>query len=533
MNAQRLVTIMLAVLMALGVIAGSSQAQAPDPQSPDPLSDLTGQLAAPDATLVSTAFTYQGQLKNNGAPVNGSCDFEFTLWDAVSGGSQVAGPLAKPNIVVSNGLFTVASMTFSEMELRGDARWMRVGVKCPAGSGGAYTYLEPRQALTATPYALSLRPGAMVRGAVYGAYPGSVIWAENTATTPTDPVSAVRGVTSAPRTSGVSGQSTNGYGGAFSSLGSHALVTSGPSLIAGRNPAQIGMLRWYDANETRHGLPSASQPRLMAFDGAHVWVANNFVNNVVKFRAADGEFMGSYPTPPNPYALAFDGFYMWVASTATPGTVTKMTASRGEIAKTLTTADGLPASAHYGIAFDGKYIWVTNAATNSITKIAAKEATVVGTYAAGPYPYSVLYDGTAIWVSNNTVGAGSVTKLNRDTGAIAGTYAVGATPGGMAFDGANIWVANLNSASVSQVRAADGAVLGTYPVNASPHFMVFDGYYVWITHNGEGGGLTRLVASNPSLPAKSYATGRWPQGLVFDGANVWVANGDEASLTKY
>lgn len=528
MNAKRLVTIMLAVLMALGVTAGSSLAQAPDPQSPDP----AGQLSAPE-TSVSTAFTYQGQLKNNGAPVTGSCDFEFTLWDSATGGSQVAGPLSKPNIVVTNGLFTVASMTFPEMELRGDARWLRVGVKCPAGSGAAYTYLEPRQVLTATPYALSLRPGAMVRGAVYGAYPGAVIWAENTATTPTDPVSAVRGITSAPRSSGVSGQSTNGYGGSFSSLGSHALVTSGPSLLGGRNPTQIGMLRWYETNETRYGLPSASQPRLMAFDGAHVWVANNFVNNVVKFRAADGEFMGSYPTPPNPYALAFDGFYMWVASSASPGTVTKMTAARGEIAKTLTTADGLPASQHYGIAFDGKYVWVTNAGTGTVTKIAARETTVVGTYAAGPGPDTVLYDGSAIWVSNNSAGAATVTKLNRDTGAIIGTYTVGNSPAGMAFDGANVWVANRNAASVSQVRASDGAVLGTYPVNAAPSYVVFDGYYVWITHNGEAGGLTRLVASNPSLPPKFYSTGRWPQGLVFDGANVWVANGDEASLTKY
>jgi hypothetical protein len=36
-------------------------------------------------------------------------------------------------------------------------------VRCPAGSG-SYTNLSPRQALTAAPYALSLRPGAVVSG---------------------------------------------------------------------------------------------------------------------------------------------------------------------------------------------------------------------------------------------------------------------------------------------------------------------------------------------------------------------------------
>ena len=39
----------------------------------------------------TTEFVYQGQLQNASAPANGSYDFEFLLFDAVSGGSQI-GP---------------------------------------------------------------------------------------------------------------------------------------------------------------------------------------------------------------------------------------------------------------------------------------------------------------------------------------------------------------------------------------------------------------------------------------------------------
>lgn len=54
------------------------------------------------------AFTYQGQLKNNGAVVNNTCDFQFDLWDSASGGLQVSVTATQtvPSVSVSNGLFT-------------------------------------------------------------------------------------------------------------------------------------------------------------------------------------------------------------------------------------------------------------------------------------------------------------------------------------------------------------------------------------------------------------------------------------------
>ena len=41
-------------------------------------------------TLVAqtTAFTYQGKLADNGNPANGHYDFQFSLFDALSGGAQ-------------------------------------------------------------------------------------------------------------------------------------------------------------------------------------------------------------------------------------------------------------------------------------------------------------------------------------------------------------------------------------------------------------------------------------------------------------
>ncbi len=45
------------------------------------------------ASAQGTAFTYQGQLQNNGSPATGIYDLRFTIYDAVTNGNLLAGPL--------------------------------------------------------------------------------------------------------------------------------------------------------------------------------------------------------------------------------------------------------------------------------------------------------------------------------------------------------------------------------------------------------------------------------------------------------
>ena len=109
-----------------------------------------------------TSWTYQGQLRRSGAAYTGTCNFQFTLWNAVSGGSQQGGTVAITSVSVVNGLFTV-ELDFGDA-FRGEARWLATSVQC-SGDGG-FTQLDPRQPLTAAPYAMSLRPGARIEGGV-------------------------------------------------------------------------------------------------------------------------------------------------------------------------------------------------------------------------------------------------------------------------------------------------------------------------------------------------------------------------------
>jgi len=106
-------------------------------------------------TPLGTGFTYQGQLKGSGVPVVGTADFQFALFDAENGGSQIGSILLRENVAIVNGLFTT-SLDFGAAALSGDNRWIDVTVRSPAGSG-SFTPLSPRQPLTGTPYALQTR----------------------------------------------------------------------------------------------------------------------------------------------------------------------------------------------------------------------------------------------------------------------------------------------------------------------------------------------------------------------------------------
>jgi hypothetical protein len=125
------------------------------------------------AEPLGAGFTYQGQLQRNGAAYNGTCNFQFSLWDAASAGTQKGPTQSIDSVNVVNGLFTVvldfrASST-GDQPFEGDAFWIAARVQC-SGDGG-FTPLDPRQPITPTPYALGLRPGAFINGRSDGSTP--------------------------------------------------------------------------------------------------------------------------------------------------------------------------------------------------------------------------------------------------------------------------------------------------------------------------------------------------------------------------
>src|SRR5208283_3180791 len=130
------------------------------------LSALNSQLST--ALAQGTAFTYQGQLQNNGSPASGTYNLQFTLYTNNVGGTAVAGPVTNNGVLVTNGLFTTM-VDFGASVWNGETNWLQIGV---ATNGAAsFTPLTPYQELTPTPYAIYAEnvPASGISGALVDA----------------------------------------------------------------------------------------------------------------------------------------------------------------------------------------------------------------------------------------------------------------------------------------------------------------------------------------------------------------------------
>ena len=154
----------LSLILMLVLAAGMSLAQ--DAQ---PMAAHNGAEGASPQASVGSGFTYQGRLEDGGGnPVDDTCDLDFTLWNTENGGTLIGHQIVF-DVDVDDGNLAVllnSGDEFGADAFEGEARWLKIGVKCNGDAD--WTVLPGRQLLSAAPYALSLRPGAVISGTVSG-----------------------------------------------------------------------------------------------------------------------------------------------------------------------------------------------------------------------------------------------------------------------------------------------------------------------------------------------------------------------------
>ena len=97
------------------------------------------------AVAQDSTITYQGQLQQSGEPFTGLADMEFRLFDSLSAGGLVSGPLVVNEVPVEEGLFQV-ELDFGISAFDAQVRFLDIRVDGVT--------LTPRQAVRPAPMAL-------------------------------------------------------------------------------------------------------------------------------------------------------------------------------------------------------------------------------------------------------------------------------------------------------------------------------------------------------------------------------------------
>jgi len=99
-------------------------------------------------------IVYQGVLDVSGQPANTPHDLAFVVYDAETGGAQIAGPIQLNDVPINDGLFSV-ELDFPDAAFEGPA-WLLIFAR-DADSDGPMTALNPRQPIRPAPAAIQHR----------------------------------------------------------------------------------------------------------------------------------------------------------------------------------------------------------------------------------------------------------------------------------------------------------------------------------------------------------------------------------------
>ncbi len=143
----------LVTVLLLALAVRLSQAQEPQPTEDD--------LQPQGETIIEAAMNdvipIQGRLTDaSGNPLNGTYSITARIYDVESGGSPRCSDT--DTVTVTNGLFTMNMDFCTPANINGDQLYLGISV-------GTDDEMTPRQPIYASPYAWTVRPGAIIKGA--------------------------------------------------------------------------------------------------------------------------------------------------------------------------------------------------------------------------------------------------------------------------------------------------------------------------------------------------------------------------------
>ncbi len=468
--------------------------------------------AAHAQTPLTSAFTYQGELADAGAPVSGAYDIRFRLYDAATGGSQVGSTLCSNDLAINSGRFVTSldfgtafdgQRRFLEIEVRRDT-----GLDCSNATG--FTLLAPRQELTAAPNATFAQSAA-------------------TATTANSATTAL----STNNAANLNGQPASFYQNAANLTGTlaDARLTSNVARLDG-NQTFTGVQNFTNAANdftgSGAGLTNLNGQRVSAGTLARSSL-NADLQSGVGTLVPDLLRAGSVATELFPSDVTVSGSFAYVTASSVAESTLRIFNISNPDAPTLvgSVATG---SDPRSVAVSGLFAYVVNTASNTLQvfNISDPESpTLVGSVATGNSPTCVAVSGPRAYVVNtdsNTLQVFSI--LNPSAPALTGSVATGIQPGSVAVSGSFAYVVSATSNRLQVFNIANPfapALVGSVVTQSTPIDIAVSGSFAYVVYLNANE-MRVFNISNPASPTLAGSVVIWAsaRSIAVSGSLAFV-----------
>ena len=204
-----------------------------------------------------------------------------------------------------------------------------------------------------------------------------------------------------------------------------------------------------------------SSPGGLAWDGTHLWVADDAADTVYQLDSADGRVLASFKSPgAEPRGMVWDGRNLWHADNATRR-IYKLDRGTGAVQSTMTEPD-TPAQARRpelaGLTWDGRHLWcgTVNGWSSRMSQIDPNDGSTKQFFFTKGYPRALATDGTSIWSVTDNEGrrVGLVYKYKLSDGLFVSQFDTpGFYPTGLAWDGQHLWCVDRETKTIYKLVA--------------------------------------------------------------------------------